>query len=307
MASVGERLRHERESRNTTIEQMAGATQVELRYLEALERNDLGSMPGRAFGKLYIRAYADVLGFDPQPLIEDYDREHRGPPERHAEPAGPRPVEAAIARWREAKLAERRPAEPPAIPAEPAVESVPPQAEIVAPVSMPRRPMRFVVIASVAVALLIAAAWLARVVWMRPGSSAAERVAATPGPTPAPPIDRGTAPASPVAAPAPSHLTVGEFGVGRRVVGRRLEGRVDRFAPGEVAWFQTQVLGGAAGESVRHVWLHEGRPVYSIELELGGPRWRTHSRATLGHAGPWAVEARDAQGRVFARAEFDCK
>ena len=328
MASVGEKLRHERERRDTTIEELARATHIDLRYLHALEQNEVEALPGRAFGKLYIRAYAEVLGFDPQPLIDDYDREQRGPPpEPHDEPARPpRPVEAAIARWREAKLAERRPAVQPAesteaepeVPAaepdlEPQVESLDRPAETPA-ISRPRRPSRRrLAIALGSLVLVAVAIWLALASRNWNGTAVPEiprqdwrPVAPLPSAVPA--VDPAPD-AEPVLEPAPSspHLTIAEFVVGRRIVGRRLEGRGDRFAPGEVAWFQTHVLGGAAGESIRHVWLHEDRVVHSIELELGGPRWRTHSRATLGHAGRWAVEARDAQGRVLARAELDCE
>jgi hypothetical protein len=99
---------------------------------------------------------------------------------------------------------------------------------------------------------------------------------------------------------------VSDSGVGRRVVRGRLEGESERFEQGEVACFLTRVLGGRPGESVRHVWLHEGRAVQTIELELGGPHWRTFSRKTLRDIGSWAVEARDAEGRVLARAGFTC-
>ena len=109
MASVGERIRHERESRNTSLDDMSVATGIGQSYLESLERGEYHELPGPAFGKLYIRAYAEVLGFDPQPWIDDYDREHRhlrGSAE-YAAPArtGARPMAEAIARWRESKTA----------------------------------------------------------------------------------------------------------------------------------------------------------------------------------------------------------
>ena len=104
----------------------------------------------------------------------------------------------------------------------------------------------------------------------------------------------------------PNHLTIPDFGVGRRIVERRLEGRGERFAQQDVVLFLTRVLGGGPGESIRHVWFHEGRVLQSIELGLGGPDWRTHSSKTLRDAGQWAVEARDEEGRVLARATFTC-
>ncbi len=75
MLTFGEKLKHERERRNQAIEDIASTTSIGPSYLEALERNEFDALPGGAFGKLYIRAYAEVLGFDPQPLIEEYERE----------------------------------------------------------------------------------------------------------------------------------------------------------------------------------------------------------------------------------------
>ena len=98
----------------------------------------------------------------------------------------------------------------------------------------------------------------------------------------------------------------GFFGVGRRLVNHRLAGQDERFAKGEVVWFSTRVLGGRPGDSVRHVWLYEGRGVQSVDLELGGPDWRTWSRKTLQDPGQWTVEARDGEGLVLARATFAC-
>jgi hypothetical protein len=116
-------------------------------------------------------------------------------------------------------------------------------------------------------------------------------------------------PPEPAAEPVPSEggrLSVSEFGVGSRVVNRRLEGESDRFAEGTVAYFLTRVLGGETGESIRHVWLREGGVVQKVDLPLGGPHWRTHSRKTLHGLGLWTVEARDEDDRVLARASFTC-
>jgi transcriptional regulator with XRE-family HTH domain len=112
MPGFGERLKQERESHNTTIEEIAAASGIGQSYLEALEQDDFPSLPGPAFGKLYIRAYAEVLGFDPQPWIDDYDRERRAAIAASAEPTSTEPartgpVGAALAEWREARIRER--------------------------------------------------------------------------------------------------------------------------------------------------------------------------------------------------------
>ena len=95
-----------------------------------------------------------------------------------------------------------------------------------------------------------------------------------------------------------------ESGVGLRLDGTRLQGAGDRFRSGQRVTFATRVLGGRAGDSISHVWLRDGKVEQSIRLPLGGASWRTHSTKTLGRPGAWAVEARDEQGRVLARADL---
>jgi hypothetical protein len=111
--------------------------------------------------------------------------------------------------------------------------------------------------------------------------------APAPAPTPQPPASAVT---------SPSGLRVSEFGIGER----------DRFTAGQRVTFTTRVLGGRAGERIRHVWMRDGKVEQSIRLRLGGSSWRTHSTKTLGRAGAWAVEARDDDGQVLARADFTC-
>src|SRR4029450_7011291 len=115
MAGFGEILKSGREPRHVTIETLSDETGIQLGYLEALEKNEFAALPGRAFGKLYIRAYARMLGFDPQPLIDEYDREvqHAASVSKESSGSNParsassRPVGSMIASWRQARIAER--------------------------------------------------------------------------------------------------------------------------------------------------------------------------------------------------------
>jgi hypothetical protein len=92
------------------------------------------------------------------------------------------------------------------------------------------------------------------------------------------------------------------------VVDRRLEDPRTTFEVGDRVWFWTRVLGGTPEEPIRHVWLHEGAVINSIELILGGSHWRAYSWQTMrpGAGGRWSVEARDAKGRLLARETFVC-
>jgi cytoskeletal protein RodZ len=358
MQSLGEKVRREREARNTTIEEISAATGIDRGYLEALEKNEFQALPGPAFGKLYIRAYAETLGFDPRSLLEAYDREQRAgaPPSETASPGAiqQRPVEAEIARWRETMVSRRsrsRPGAPTIEDGEASageateavqeieekmekrVEATRPErpesspeiaAEIEGPSSATsaRRPHRRIVPALAIVGLSLGAAAI-YVLMQRTANETAGPVSSVepthtiPRADPLPPPPKEEPPATrPAERPAPppvktapaaeisSHLSVAEFGVGRRIVDRRLEDQDERFAKGEVVSFSTRVVGGKRGEFIRHVWLHEGRVKQSIRLRLGGADWRTHSNRTVGETGEWAAEARDDRGRVLARATF---
>lgn len=333
MPSVGVRLRHERESRGKTIDEMAVASGIGRDYLKALERDDHRALPGPAFGKLYIRAYAEILEFDPQPWIDDYDRERRldPPVTDDLPPPVPRPLrraEAALAEWRDAKLKER--AKPEDVPEdepesevetepelEPESEPAPVEAE---PAIPDRRRLSGAVVTLIVVGVLFGgvAAYVTFVgrraeppppVQSAPVPVPAQEPPAAPMPVPTNPSPKkvAPAPAPPIARQTPAGaLTASEFGVGRRIVNLRLEGETDRFEEGARVCFATRIVGGRRGALIRHVWLYEGRVEQSIPLRLGGSDWRTHSNKTLGHAGAWAVEARDDRGRVLARAEFAC-
>ena len=344
MQGPGESLRQVREAHGRTIEEMAEATGIRLPFLTALERDAFDSLPGRGFGKLYIRAYAEVLGFDPRPVVEAYDRAVRETdataPASEPEDA-PRPVNAVLARWRAELIAKRAEADPREEPgeltfdeavAEPEesafdrpeveelIEEAPTPPRPVETVS-PSRPARSIQWLPASLLLLVPLSILAYLVFVRstpdpprvatPHDSAQGETIAPPASLPQPPqaveVPRAAPPRTPSPArePAPpSSLRVAESGVGQRLVGTRLEGEGDRFRSGQRVTFATRILGGAAGGSIQHVWLRDGRVEQSIRLRLGGASWRTWSTKTLGRPGAWAVEARDAQGRVLARADL---
>ena len=120
-------------------------------------------------------------------------------------------------------------------------------------------------------------------------------------------------PSVPAPAPAPtqavaSTLSIPEHGVGTGIENRQLVGRRDRFTEGTEVWFLTHVQGGSSGDTIHHVWLHQGVEKWRKALSVGGPRWRTYSAKTLhpGSVGDWAVEVRDNAGQVLARRDFLC-
>jgi cytoskeleton protein RodZ len=72
MASLGQTLKEDREARNISIEEIASATKIVPRYLEALEADHLDIMPGGFFVKGIIRTYARSIGLDPDEVLARY-------------------------------------------------------------------------------------------------------------------------------------------------------------------------------------------------------------------------------------------
>jgi len=321
MPSFGDMLRREREARGVPIEKIAEETGVDRSHLEALEREDFSALPGRAFGKFFIRLYGEVLGFDAQPLIAEYDRAYPLPLERNAEPARPERaeshrVESAIQEWRQSLQAQRGARVPAAAEApvqDTAVDAPGSPAESVPddPALRVRRRRGRLVLLVLAVASVGVGAWILYSISGGSPETSREPTPAATAPTeipsshPAPMLHAETPPATPP--PPTSHLTVLEAGFGRRVADHRLEGEGRRFESGTVVWFLTRVRGGRPGDTVRHVWTHRGRSEQSIELSLGGPDWRTYSRRRVRETGSWTVEVRDREDRLLARESFDCE
>lgn len=72
MTSLGENLRREREMRGVTLEEISASTKISVRFLKALENEDLAQIPGGIFTRSFIRAYAKYLGLDEDHVMAEY-------------------------------------------------------------------------------------------------------------------------------------------------------------------------------------------------------------------------------------------
>jgi cytoskeleton protein RodZ len=71
-SSFGEALRRERELRRIALRDVSEATKINIRYLEALERNEFTYLPAGAFTRGFIRSYARFIGTDESEMINAY-------------------------------------------------------------------------------------------------------------------------------------------------------------------------------------------------------------------------------------------
>ena len=70
--SFGEEIRRERELRQISLREIAQATKINLRYLEAIERNDFEYLPGGLFNRAFVRAYCQHIGVDSESMVNAY-------------------------------------------------------------------------------------------------------------------------------------------------------------------------------------------------------------------------------------------
>lgn len=71
----GSHLRQARERRGISLRQIAIATKISVRALEALERNDISKLPGGIFSRAFVRSYAVEVGLDPEETVREFVRQ----------------------------------------------------------------------------------------------------------------------------------------------------------------------------------------------------------------------------------------
>jgi cytoskeleton protein RodZ len=87
--AVGSILRQARKRQGIDIDTVEERTKIRAKYLRALEEEDWDVLPGPAYARGFIRAYAELLGLDSEVLVEEFRRGHEGRATttyEHAEP-----------------------------------------------------------------------------------------------------------------------------------------------------------------------------------------------------------------------------
>ncbi len=72
----GQTLRLARESAGRSLREMADATKLGVRTLEALERNQIDRLPRGIFRRAVVRAYAREIGLDPEQTVRAFLERH---------------------------------------------------------------------------------------------------------------------------------------------------------------------------------------------------------------------------------------
>lgn len=73
LASFGEELKREREIRGISLKEIADATKISKRFLEAIEKNDHKTLPAPVFTRGFVREYARYLGLNVEEMVNRYN------------------------------------------------------------------------------------------------------------------------------------------------------------------------------------------------------------------------------------------
>lgn len=95
MSSFGENLRRERELRGIDLREVAEATKISVRFLQALENGRIDILPGGIFPRAFVRQYAAYLGLDPERTVAEFMYAHAS-----GEPIPAAPQAAPVRRTR---------------------------------------------------------------------------------------------------------------------------------------------------------------------------------------------------------------
>jgi len=76
IGTIGQKLEAARKAKGVTVSEAGQATKILSRFIEAMEADDFGALSAPVYAKSFIKMYAQYLGLDPQPLVNEYAAQH---------------------------------------------------------------------------------------------------------------------------------------------------------------------------------------------------------------------------------------
>lgn len=87
LQGIGEILRKTREAKDITLDQVAEATKIRVRYLQAIEEENFGVLPGEVYARGFVTAYLKYLGIKDDPQVATILQARPKQPEPEVAPA----------------------------------------------------------------------------------------------------------------------------------------------------------------------------------------------------------------------------
>ncbi|MGE0103536.1 MAG: helix-turn-helix domain-containing protein [Blastocatellales bacterium] len=73
MASLGQELRKAREERGISLHEIADATNIGVRFLQAIENDTYDILPGGVFNRAFVKKFAKVVNYDEAQALKLYE------------------------------------------------------------------------------------------------------------------------------------------------------------------------------------------------------------------------------------------
>ncbi|QQS46184.1 MAG: DUF4115 domain-containing protein [Acidobacteriota bacterium] len=75
MASLGQELKKARENRGITLHEIADATNIGVRFLQAIENDTYDILPGGVFNRAFVKKFANIVNYDEAQALQLYDEQ----------------------------------------------------------------------------------------------------------------------------------------------------------------------------------------------------------------------------------------
>ncbi|MDF7807033.1 helix-turn-helix transcriptional regulator [Pontiellaceae bacterium B12219] len=76
IGTIGQRLESARQAKGVSVSEAGRATKILAKFIEAMEADDFGALSAPVYAKSFIRMYAQYLGIDSRPLVDEYIAQH---------------------------------------------------------------------------------------------------------------------------------------------------------------------------------------------------------------------------------------
>ncbi|MDF7799018.1 helix-turn-helix transcriptional regulator [Pontiellaceae bacterium B1224] len=76
IGTIGQRLEAARQAKGVSVSEAGRATKILSKFIEAMESDDFGALSAPVYAKSFIRMYAQYLGVDASPLVDEYVAQH---------------------------------------------------------------------------------------------------------------------------------------------------------------------------------------------------------------------------------------
>lgn len=76
IGTIGQKLESARQAKGVTVSEAGQATKILSKFIEAMEADDFGALSAPVYAKSFIKMYAQYLGLDARPLVDEYVAQH---------------------------------------------------------------------------------------------------------------------------------------------------------------------------------------------------------------------------------------